>query len=90
MDYGRYPNKLKMFRRRIGLTRKKAARLLGYANTSMLSLFENGHSIPSLLQTLKFARLYRVLPHELFDELWNQYQHLEGLSLENNNSDLEV
>lgn len=81
----RIPNKLKMHRRKSGYSRKKVARILGYSDTSMISLWENGAAFPGLLQTLKLARLYHALPHELFDQMWRELRSMDSLSLTEHN-----
>jgi transcriptional regulator with XRE-family HTH domain len=73
MEKGRIPNKLKMFRRCHGYSQKKVARILGLADTSTLSRWECGGAIPSTVQVFRLARIYQTLPHELFEELWNQH-----------------
>ncbi len=75
MEISRFPNKLRMFRRSNGYSQKKVARLLGLADTSTLSRWEHGLSLPSTIQLFRLARIYFTEPHELFDELWN---HVEG------------
>lgn len=72
MEIGRFPNRLKTLRRSCGYSRKRVARILGYADTSALSRWELGVALPGLLQTLQLAHLYQTLPHELFDELWER------------------
>lgn len=72
MEIGRFPNKLKMFRRCQGFSQKKVARILGLADTSTLSRWEHGVSFPSIMQVFRLARIYQTLPHELFNVLWNQ------------------
>jgi DNA-binding XRE family transcriptional regulator len=71
MEQGRFPNKLKRYRRIAGYSQKKVARVLGLADTSMISRWEQGAVLPSLLYTFKLSKLYHTLPHELFDLLWN-------------------
>jgi transcriptional regulator with XRE-family HTH domain len=73
MEKGRFPNKLKMFRRCHGYSQKKVARALGLADTSTISRWECGGAIPSTVQVFRLARIYQTLPHELFEELWNHY-----------------
>ena len=80
MEKGRYPNKLKMFRHCQGYSQKKVARFLGLDNTSMLSRWENGISIPSLMLVFKLARIYQVEPTELYEELWNYFESSENLA----------
>lgn len=71
MEIGRYPNKLKMFRHCCGYSQKKVARLLGLADTSTLSRWEHGISLPGMAHTFRLAHIYQTLPHELFIDLWN-------------------
>jgi len=72
MEISRFHNKLKLFRRSKGYSQKKLARMLGLADTSTISRWEHGVAFPSIMQTFRLARIYNTLPHELFDELWNQ------------------
>lgn len=72
MEISRAPNKLRMFRRCSGYSQKKVARILGLADTSTLSRWEHGVSVPGLVQVFRLSRIYHTLPHELFDELWNR------------------
>ena len=76
MEISRTSNKLKWFRRCQGYSQKKVARILGLADTSTLSKWEHGICYPSLLQVFRLARMYHILPHELFAELW-QYTATE-------------
>ena len=46
--------------------------MLGLVDTSMLSRWEHGAAMPSIVQVFRLARIYHTLPHELFTELWNQ------------------
>jgi transcriptional regulator with XRE-family HTH domain len=55
------------------------ARILGLADTSTISRWERGGAMPSTVQVFRLARIYQTLPHELFEELWNQ--HVPGTSL---------
>jgi transcriptional regulator with XRE-family HTH domain len=69
MEIRRFPNKLKMFRYCQGYSQKKVARLLGFSDTSTLSRWERGYSVPGLIQLLQLARIYHVEPQELFEQL---------------------
>ena len=55
------------------------ARVLGHADTSMLSRWERGIVIPGVLQVFKLARIYHTLPQILFDDLWNDLDKDESL-----------
>jgi transcriptional regulator with XRE-family HTH domain len=79
METSRFPNKLKAFRLQKGYSRKKMARMLGLADPSMLSRWERGVSMPSIVQVFRLARIYNTYPHELFDELWLQYEDTGNL-----------
>ncbi|MBL7737799.1 MAG: helix-turn-helix transcriptional regulator [Chitinophagaceae bacterium] len=70
MEIRRFPNKLRSYRRCNGYSQKKVARMLGLADTSTLSRWEHGISNPGIVQVFRLARLYRTLPHVLYDELW--------------------
>jgi transcriptional regulator with XRE-family HTH domain len=82
MEISRTSNKLKWFRRCQGYSQKKVARILGLADTSSLSKWEHGICLPSVLQVFRLARIYQILPHELFAELW-QYTGTEKHLLAN-------
>jgi transcriptional regulator with XRE-family HTH domain len=71
MGIDRYPNKLKRYRRIAGHSQKKVARALGFADTSVISRWEHGALLPNLQQAFKLSQLYDVLPHLLFERLWN-------------------
>jgi len=68
-----------MFRRCKGFSQKKVARTLGHADTSTLSRWEHGVVYPGLVQVFRLSKMYQTLPHELFEELWNQIDSEYGL-----------
>jgi transcriptional regulator with XRE-family HTH domain len=59
-SYKRHQNSLLLYRRRLGLSQKWVARLLGHKNGKMLSRYENGNSLPPLTTALKLEIIYRV------------------------------
>jgi transcriptional regulator with XRE-family HTH domain len=69
---GRFPNRLKEYRRLAGLSQKKVARMLGYCDTSILSRWEHGIAIPGIVQAFRLSRIYNILPHELYGEVWKR------------------
>jgi len=79
MEISRIPNKLKMFRQCCGYSQKKVARILGLADTSTLSRWEHGIAHPSITHVFRLARIYRTVPHELFDALWNHADSVTSL-----------
>jgi len=46
--------------------------MLGLADTSTLSRWECGITIPNLVQVFRLARIYRIQPHDLYEELWHR------------------
>ena len=74
MEISRTPNKLKLFRQSNGYSQKKVARILGLADTSILSRWEHGVAVPSLVHVFRLSRIYHTLPHELFQELWHSLE----------------
>lgn len=72
MEISRFPNKLKSYRRSCGYSQKKVARMLGFFDTSKISQWEHGVTMPRMMHTFRLARIYRTLPHKLYDELWHQ------------------
>jgi transcriptional regulator with XRE-family HTH domain len=71
MEVGRIPNKLKQFRRCHGYSQKKITLILGLSDASTLSRWEHGIGVPGLLYVFRLSRIYKTLPHELFNDLWN-------------------
>jgi hypothetical protein len=62
------------------------ARVLGHADTSTLSRWERGILLPGTLQAFQLARMYHTLPHELFDEIWNDLDNDECLLTQDDES----
>lgn len=72
MEEGRFPNKLKKYRRCAGYSQKKLARLLGLSDTSLISRWEHGLVLPGTVQLFRLSRIFGTHPHLLFDLLWNR------------------
>jgi transcriptional regulator with XRE-family HTH domain len=64
-------NNLVLYRRRMGLTQKQVARLLGQRDTSMISHYEHGRSFPPLPVALSLEIILRTPVAFLFPELHN-------------------
>ena len=62
------PNRLKMHRKMMGYKQKEVAQLLGLYNTSPLSEWENGITIPNSHNLIKLSILYRTYINELYPE----------------------
>ena len=64
-------NNLILYRRRIGFTQKQVARLLDHRDTSMVSHYEHGRSLPPLAAALCLEIIYRVPVAFLFPEMYH-------------------
>jgi transcriptional regulator with XRE-family HTH domain len=62
----RIPNCLRKYRKAIGLKQKEVAEILKLKSAGMISRWENGKSLPSLLNAIRLASLYCVLVNALF------------------------
>jgi len=75
------PNNLILYRKRMGFTQKYVARLLGHRDTSMVSHYERGRSLPPLMVALGLEIVYRApvafLFPALYDELKRQIRSKE-------------
>jgi transcriptional regulator with XRE-family HTH domain len=83
MVNSRFPNRLKKYRRLFGLSQKDVAAKLGLSDTSTLSRWEKGVSMPNLLHLFRLSRLYRTMPTELYSDLWQTISK-EIAAMENN------
>ncbi|MBS1731873.1 MAG: helix-turn-helix transcriptional regulator [Bacteroidetes bacterium] len=72
METGRYPNRLKTFRRIAGLSQKRVSKILGLRDTSMLSRWEHGFNVPALANLFILCQLYQATPQKLYPEVWKQ------------------
>ncbi len=70
MDQNKYQNELVVYRRRWGLSQKRVASLLGHRDTSMLSRYENGRSLPPLDTALRLEIIYRAPVAYLYYKLY--------------------
>jgi transcriptional regulator with XRE-family HTH domain len=63
------PNQLRKYRKARGLSQRAAARILGFADASCISRWENGDCLPSPLNLFRLAALYRTLVDGLYIEV---------------------
>ena len=63
-------NRLVLYRKRMKLTQKEVAMILGLKNVSVLSHYERGTSRPSLERALGLEIVYRVPVAFLFPETY--------------------
>jgi len=66
----KYPNDLRLHRYRIGLRQTDVAQFLKLDCANRISRWENGSSMPSVINLFHLATLYKVLPQELYQETW--------------------
>ena len=67
--YKRIPNALKFHRVRQGMWQKDVAARLGLKDTTLLSRWENGDSLPNLVSALRLSLLYQTSIEDLFGDL---------------------
>jgi transcriptional regulator with XRE-family HTH domain len=59
-------NRLRRYRKARGLKQRDAARILGLADASSLSRWEQGVCLPSVMNMFRLAALYRTLVDALY------------------------
>jgi len=65
-------NNLILYRKRMGFTQRQVARLLGHRDTSMVSHYERGRSLPPLMVALGFEIIFRIPVAFLFPTLYDE------------------
>ena len=60
------PNCLRKYRRARGLKQREAARILGLADSSLVSRWEKGVRLPSTVNLFKLAAVYRTLVDAIY------------------------
>ena len=68
-------NSLWVARNRMGFSQVRVARALGLKRTSVLSRYEHGTRVPSLVNALKLEIVYRTPVAYLFDSLYVDLKH---------------
>jgi len=66
VEFKKIPNNLRKYRKAIGLKQREVARILNLKSSGMISRWEKGVRLPSLLNAFKLAGLYCVLVDALF------------------------
>ena len=74
-------NKLREVRQTLGLRQQDVAELLGFDITDRISHWERGTAIPSIVNLFRLSNIYKILPHELYADLFIQ----TGNELQNKN-----
>jgi DNA-binding XRE family transcriptional regulator len=65
-------NSLVLYRRRMGFTQKQVAKLLGHADSSMISHYEHGRCLPPLIVALSLEIIYRTPVAFLFPSMHDE------------------
>ncbi len=66
VEHKKVPNNLRKYRKALGLKQTDVARILNLKSAGMISRWEKGVCLPSLLNVFKLAGLYCVLVDALF------------------------
>lgn len=68
-------NSLKKHRKIMGYRQIDVAFLLGLNNTSRISRWEKGLSLPNTINLIKLSIIYRTFPNELYFDLLLELRH---------------
>lgn len=71
----KFPNYLRLYRKRLGLSQHEIAFLLGWRDGSQPSRYEHFSCLPRLRTALALAVIFRVSVYELFS---GEYQKVEN------------
>jgi len=66
VEIKKIPNNLRRYRKAVGLKQKDVAEILNLKTAGMISRWEKGVCLPSLLNAIKLAGSYSVLVDALF------------------------
>ena len=66
VEFKKIPNCLRKYRKAVGLKQKDVAEILNLKSAGMISRWEKGVCLPSLLNAIKLAGSYSVLVDALF------------------------
>lgn len=72
----RFPNTIREYRLKAGLTQRKLAELLGRGRNA-ISSWERGLSLPSVPRLLRMAKLLGTLAESLYMEFYTSYPREE-------------
>src|SRR5712691_1660459 len=69
MSEGHRQSRIRLLRRRAGLSQRDLAALLGYRSHSQISRYENGRRVPSVDELLQIQVVFGVVPSGVFPHL---------------------
>jgi|HubBroStandDraft_2_1064218.scaffolds.fasta_scaffold327670_2 DNA-binding XRE family transcriptional regulator len=70
----RFPNYVRIHRRKVGLSQRELGRVLGYQDEFSISKHEQFHSTPTLVTALGYEIVFRVPVSEIFAGLKDQVE----------------
>ncbi|HTU44194.1 MAG TPA: helix-turn-helix transcriptional regulator [Bryobacteraceae bacterium] len=73
--HSKIKNRLALYRRRMGFSQRRVATLLGYGDSSTLSVYESGRSMPSLTVAFRLGIALRVPVEFLFPGLYESLRN---------------
>lgn len=74
-DNHRYPNQIRLYRRRRNLRLREVATLAGLRSPAHLSHWEQGRKAPNIKNALKLSAIIRCPVEILFHDLFNAIRH---------------
>jgi transcriptional regulator with XRE-family HTH domain len=72
VEIKKIPNNLRRYRKAVGLKQKDVAEILNLKSAGMISRWEKGICLPSLINVIKLSGIYSVLIDALFFPLIRQ------------------
>jgi transcriptional regulator with XRE-family HTH domain len=72
---GKIKNRIALYRRRMGLSQRRVATLAGYRDSTTLSVYESGRSMPSLQIAFRLGIVLRVPVEFLFPDLYESLRN---------------
>ena len=69
VEFKKIPNNLRRYRKAVGLKQKDVAEILNLKSAGMISRWEKGICLPSLINVIKLSGIYSVLVDALFFSL---------------------
>jgi DNA-binding XRE family transcriptional regulator len=70
--YSTLQNKLRMHRRALGFSQELVAKIIGVRHKTVISSWERGTNLPSLINTFKLAGVYHVQVENLFFDMMDK------------------
>lgn len=69
-----FSNSLRSHRKRIGLLQSQVAECLQLDCVNRISRWENGSSVPNIINLFKLSALYKAPPQELYSDIYQSVQ----------------